>query len=100
MEGYKLYVCSKCDDHAEIYCNGEPIYQVDYFSNRIECKQLSDEVVAKLHNGDNVIAAHGWNTKENALLDFGLYMENKTYNDVDMAILKQMNVQAFLLLCY
>ena len=32
--------------------------------------------------------------KENALLDFGLYMENKTYNDVDMAILKQMNVQA------
>ena len=25
---------------------------------------------------------------------FGLYMENKTYNDVDMAILKQMNVQA------
>ena len=79
---------------AEIYCNGEPIYQVDYFSNRIECKQLSDEVVAKLHNGDNVIAAHGWNTKENALLDFGLYMENKTYNDVDMAILKQMNVQA------
>ena len=94
LEGYKLYVCSKCDDHAEIYCNGEPIYQVDYFSNRIECKQLSDEVVAKLHNGDNVIAAHGWNTKENALLDFGLYMENKTYNDVDMAILKQMNVQA------
>ena len=41
-----------------------------------------------------MIAAHGWNTKENALLDFGLYMENKTYNDVDMAILKQMNVQA------
>ena len=39
LEGYKLYVCSKCDDHAEIYCNGEPIYQVDYFSNRIECKQ-------------------------------------------------------------
>ncbi len=61
----------------QIYCNGEPIYRVDYFSNRIECKQLSDEVVAKLHNGDNVIAAHGWNTKENALLDFGLYMENK-----------------------
>lgn len=94
LEGYKLYVCSKCDDHAEIYCNGEPIYQVDYFSNRIECKKLPDEVVAKLHNGDNVIAAHGWSTEGTALMDFGLYMENKTYNDVDTATLKQMNVQA------
>ena len=22
LEGYKLYVCSKCDDHAEIYLSG------------------------------------------------------------------------------
>ena len=26
----KLYVCSKCDDHAEIYCNGENCIQNEY----------------------------------------------------------------------
>ena len=36
----------------------------------------------------------GGNAEGTAFLDFGLYVENKTYVDVKPAILKQMNMQA------
>lgn len=40
------------------------------------------------------MAAYGCNTGGPALLDFGLYIENKTYSEADTALLKQIDVQA------
>ena len=54
----------------------------------------SDTRKVKIGNGTNVLAAYGCNTGGPALLDFGLYIENKTYSEADTALLKQIDVQA------
>ncbi len=41
-----------------------------------------------------MLCSYGGNAEGTAFLDFGLYVENKTYVDVKPAILKQMNMQA------
>ena len=55
---------------------------------------MTDEAINQIVNGDNVLAAYCRNTGGSALLDFGLYIENKTYTDAEPAILKQKDVQA------
>ena len=95
LEGRKMYVRYICDGQIDLYCNGEHIPQIDNQSMQLECKQLSGMIVDQLQSGDNVIAAFGHSKGGGfALLDFGLYVENKTYCELDMATLKQMDVQA------
>lgn len=92
MKDAKLYVHYTCDDHIKLYCNGKNIFQGDY-TPQIESKELSDDIVNYLHNGENVIAAQGIDDGGGTLLDFGLYVEDKTYNQADTAILKQVDMQ-------
>ena len=90
----KVYLRYIYDDQIKLYCNGEYLLGEEAFLPQTGCYRLTDETVAQIINGDNVIAAYGGNAEGTAFLDFGLYVENKTYVDVKPAILKQMNVQA------
>ena len=90
----KVYLRYIYDDQIKLYCNGEYLLGEEAFLPQTGCYRLTDETVAQIINGDNVIAAYGGNAEGTAFLDFGLYVENKTYVDVKPAILKQMNMQA------
>ena len=81
LEGHKIYVCYICDDQIKLFWNGDFLFE-------------KDEAIVHIGNGTNVLAAYGRNTGGPALLDFGLYIENKTYSEADMALLKQIDVQA------
>lgn len=93
LEGHKIYVCYICDDQIKLFWNG------DFFSEKgityqTQCERLTDEAIAHICNGTNVLAAYGRNTGGPALLDFGLYIENKTYSEADTVLLKQIDIQA------
>ena len=89
----KVYIRYICDDQMKLYCNGKYLFGKDYCIDQTECRLLTNETVSQIVEGDNVLAAYGRNTGGLALLDFGLYVENKTYADAELAILKQMDVQ-------
>lgn len=93
LRGRKVYVRYVCGDQMKLYCNGYYCFGKDSAS-QVECQLLSDEAVAQIHNGDNIFAVYGRNAGGATLLDFGLYVEKKTYSDADVATLKQMDVQA------
>lgn len=93
LKGHKLYMRYICDDQASFFCNGERILESGYLTEP-GCIQLSQQVVDQLQNGDNVFAAHAYDTGWAALLDFGLYAENIFYSEADTATLKLFDVQA------
>lgn len=93
LKGHKVYLRYICDDEMTFYCNGNYCFR-ETFTPNLKCRQLTEEMIDQIHKGDNVFAVYGRNTGWSALMDFGLYMENKTYSDADIATLKQMDVQA------
>ena len=93
LEGHKIYVCYICDDQIKLFWNGDFLFEKG-ITYQTKCGRLTDEAIAHIGNGTNVLAAYGRNTGGPALLDFGLYIENKTYSEADMALLKQIDVQA------
>ncbi|MEY8687457.1 DUF4965 domain-containing protein [Bacteroides sp. AN502(2024)] len=94
LKDHKVYVRYVCDDRIKLFCNGEYLLGEETVLSRTGCYRLTDGTVAQIVNGDNVLAAYCRNTGGPALLDFGLYIENKTYADAEPATLKKMNVQA------
>lgn len=95
LEGRKLYLRYICDDRMDAYCNGIHVCQTERLTPQPQCVRLSEEVITRLAEGDNVLAVYGRNDKDVALLDFGLYMDNSAYATADTATLKSMNVQTF-----
>lgn len=92
LKGRKLYIRYICDDGVKLFCNGE--YMLDgRYAARLECQQLTQEMIDKLHEGNNVIAAHAYDKGGVALLDFGLYVESNLYDEVDTAMLKRVDMQ-------
>lgn len=94
FKNHELYIRFICDDQMEIYCNGNFAFGTNRIALQYQCEKLSDEVVAGLTTGENVLAVHAHNLKDVALIDFGMYMENKSNTEVDTAILKRMDVCA------
>lgn len=95
LEGHKMYIRYFSDGEIKLYCNGEYISQIDNYTSQVESRQLDRKIIDQLRSGDNVFAVYG-HCKEGglALLDFGLYVENKKYSELDTATLKRMDVQA------
>lgn len=89
----KLYLRYICDDGLSLYCNGKDVFQTNRFTSQTKCVLLND-FADYLKDGDNVIASCGYNIGGPAMMDFGLYMENDMYNEVDTACLEQVDVQA------
>lgn len=94
LKKQKLYFRYICDDQMKFYCNGEYAFQVDECIYEIKSKLLTTKDIELLHNGDNLFAAYAHDNGGNALLDFGLYKENKIYNNADTAILKKVDIQS------
>lgn len=92
LESRKLYMRYVCDDSLTLYFNGDRIVDVGY-TPIPKCAQLDDSIVRKLQVGHNVIAGHGRDIGGDALMDYGLYVENKTYDGVTTACLKSMDLQ-------
>lgn len=94
LKEHKVYLRYVYDDQIKLYCNGEYLFGKETSLPQTGCYRLTDETVARINNGDNVLAAYGGNKEGTAFLDFGLYVENKTYADAQPAILKQTDIQA------
>lgn len=93
LKNHKVYVRYVCDDRIKLFCNGKHLLESG-FTHQTKCQRLTDEAINQIVDGDNILAAYCRNTGGAALLDFGLYIENKTYADAEPATLKKMNAQA------
>lgn len=93
LREHKLYIRYIYDDQIKLYCNGECLFQADRYIYQTESRQLTGKVAGLLKQGDNILAASGHNKGGLALLDYGLYVEDKTYSKSDTATLKRMDVQ-------
>ena len=93
LKNRKVYVRYVCDDRIKLFCNGKHLLESG-FTHQTKCQRLTDGAISQIVDGDNVLAAYCRNTGGAGLLDFGLYIENKTYADAKPATLKKMNVQA------
>lgn len=93
LKNHKVYARYVCDDQIKLFCNGGFLLE-NGFTHLTKCQRLTDEAVSQIVDGDNILAAYCRNTGGAGLLDFGLYIENKTYADAEPATLKEMEVQA------
>lgn len=93
LKNRKVYVRYVCDDRIKLFCNGKHLLESG-FTHQTKCQHLTDEAINQIVDGDNVLAAYCRNTGGAGLLDFGLYIENKTYADAKPATLKKIDVQA------
>ena len=83
MSGKNVYLEYSHDDDVIIYINGIKVVDTGNACKKNVQLKLSDEVVASLKKGDNLIAAYCHNRVGNALLDFGLLVEQENYHYFD-----------------
>lgn len=93
FDGRKLYIRYKCDDSLTLYCNGSCALKVGYAGD-ITSVQLADSIVEKLKVGENVFAAYCQDISGDALLDYGLYIEDVMNSVATAASLKSVDLQA------
>ena len=81
----KIRIVYSHDDVFELYLNGEKI--VDTVNTLLDDQvvELTPAQAAKLHEGDNVIAAHCHNTTGGAYADFGIYYTPANVSKFDAA---------------
>ena len=72
LTGIPVYLEFSNDDDAVFYINGVKIHSTGTTCNKNKVVKLSDEALAALKQGDNIIAAECINPVGNGLLDFGL----------------------------
>ncbi len=71
----KLFLKINHDDDAEVYLNGERIYEFKGWLNKFQYFTISDAIKKNLKKGTNVLAIHVANTQGGAMLDLGLANE-------------------------
>lgn len=77
LQGKKIYLDYSHDDDVVIYVNGIKVVDTGNACKKHATAKLSAEVVATLKPGKNLIAAYCYNRVGNALLDFGLAVEEE-----------------------
>lgn len=90
IEQLLLYV--RNDDNAEVYINGEKVYEGNYTGDYSE-HELPASVIKKLHRGKNILAIHCTNTGGNAWLDAGI-ATRQTIKNIEPAAQKVLYVTA------
>lgn len=75
LTGKNVYLEYSHDDDVTIYINGIKVVDTGNACKKHQQVKLSDEVMASLKQGDNLIAAYCHNRVANGLLDFGLLVE-------------------------
>lgn len=94
LKGRKLFVYYSHDDDVALYLNGKCLIHTEnaYQSNaRIE---IPEEILDNMKNGENLLAAHCNNKGGGGMLDFGIYIENSSNQDMATALFKNVDVQA------
>lgn len=95
LKGKKVYLEYSHDDDAIIYINGIKVVDTGNACKKNVLLPLSDEVLATLKKGQNIIAGYCWNRVGNALLDFGLVIEKENLSTMPLtADQKSVDVQA------
>jgi hypothetical protein len=84
------------DDNAEVYLNGEKIYEYVGWLNKYSYFDLRQQIKKNLKNGKNVLAIHVENTGGGASLDIGLSEEVVTKESANIvsAIQKSVTINA------
>lgn len=77
LKGKKVYLNYSHDDDAVIYMNGVKVVDTGNLALKNRSAKLSDEALATLHEGKNVIAASCRNRVGGGLIDFGLSVEKE-----------------------
>lgn len=67
-----LFLYLKNDDGAEVYINGEKVFECTNVNNSYTAYELPQSIIKKLHRGKNLLAIHCTNTGGEAWLDAGL----------------------------
>lgn len=75
LTGKNIYLEYSHDDDVIIYINGIKVVDTGNACKKHVQVKLSEEVVASLKQGENLIAAYCHNRGANGLLDFGLLIE-------------------------
>lgn len=75
LNGKNVYLEYSHDDDVVIYVNGIKVVDTGNACKKHVQVKLSEEAVASLKKGDNLIAAYCHNRGANGLLDFGLLVE-------------------------
>ena len=70
---HKLFLLAKYDDDAEIYLNGEKIFETGCCSSGYKEVALSKEMEHLLKDGKNILAIHCLNSGGPGFIDAGLY---------------------------
>ncbi|MFT3702893.1 MAG: DUF4965 domain-containing protein [Agriterribacter sp.] len=84
------------DDNAEVYLNGEKIYEHVGWLNKINYFPIEESIARKLVKGKNVLAFHVANTAGGAWLDAGIVTEAKqsATSALQKAVQKSVSVSA------
>ncbi len=94
LAGKEVYLQFSNDDAAEIYINGVEVVNTGNVVKMNERIKLSDEVVATLRKGKNIMAAHCMNRMRNAIIDFGLSVSQPVFPSLEQtATQKSVEVQ-------
>jgi len=94
LTGKNVFLEYSNDDDAEIYINGIEVVNTGHVLKMGEKIQLSDDIVASLRKGKNIIAAHCINRIRNSIIDFGLTFNQPISPVIEhTAIQKSVNVQ-------
>lgn len=90
-----VYLKINHDDNAEVYLNGNLIYNCDCWVNKFTYIPLKN-AASLLKKGKNVLAVHIKNTTGGQYLDFGLARENKSVlkKDILTAVQKNVDIKA------
>ena len=76
-----LYLKIVHDDNAEVFLNGEQIYNYEGWLSKFQTFPISDAGVKNLKKGENLLAVHVINTAGGASLDFGLMKDKPLLKD-------------------
>lgn len=94
MDYNKLFLMIQHDDNAEVYLNGELIYQYAGWLNEFKYIDLDSVIRQNIKPGKNVLAIHVANTGGGAYLDAGIYEEAvlKANDNLQLAVQKNVTV--------
>jgi hypothetical protein len=87
-----LFLKLQHDDNAEVYLNGEKIYDYAGWLPKLQHFAFDENMKKKLKKGTNVLAMHVKNTGGGAWADMGIAEELPQQHDKDIALAKQSKV--------
>lgn len=87
-----LYLKIVHDDNAEVYLNGERIYNYEGWLSKFNTFPLGDAGKKSLKKGENLMAVHVINTAGGSSLDFGLVKDKPVVSNQSISTASQKSI--------